>query len=49
MAYSLIRRLQNSPLTNWWWRWFLNDETGEIQLLPWYACPNYPLVPWRKL
>jgi hypothetical protein len=46
--YPLIRRLQNSPLTSWWWRWFYNDETGEMLMLPWYFRPDYPLLPHHK-
>jgi hypothetical protein len=46
--YPLIRRLQNSPLTGWWWQWFYNDITGELLMLPWYSCPDYPLLPHHK-
>jgi len=47
-VYKSIRRLQNSLLTSWLWKYWSHEETGEICILPlwknpgkqWYKC-NY--------
>lgn len=38
--YSLIRRLQNSSLTRWWWRYWYHSDSGQLTILPWYADPG---------
>lgn len=48
--YALIRRLQNSPLTSWWWRFWYHSDSGELLILPWYADPglNWTLCDYKE-
>ena len=46
MSYRTIQRLQNSPLTGWFWKMWQHEETGRIVMLLFW---KYPGIRWFEV